>query len=161
MNTVNEESKPFSKGKKNNIKRVVSTDVAVNDVISFLKAKNPRLERRNKLGVESVKEEYIDVIEYVEDGLITFDDNFHPTLTLRKPLFEGMSNDENVIHKINFRNRVKAGDKTRVMNGVDVDKKKGDYILRLVAFICGLSYTEVGELEGSDFDVINQIVSVF
>ena len=142
-------------------KSLVSTDVAVKDVISFLKSKRPKMERRGELDTEKVKESYIDLIEAVEDGKVEFDEGFHPTLTLYSPLFKESSNEKNIVKKISFRNRVKAADKARVMNNLDVENKKGDYTLKLIGFLCQLSNAEVNEIEKSDFDVINQICSVF
>lgn len=140
---------------------VVATEVAVQDVISFLKAKKPKKERRGELEISKVKEEYIDLIEYVEDGLVTFDSDNHPTLTLRVPLYSEHKDDQMHQKTVSFRKRVKAADQTRVMNGVDTEKKKGDYVLKLIGFLCQLSNTDIEQLEKDDFDVINQICSVF
>ena len=144
-----------------NSEKKISTDVAVKEVISFLTKKSPKLSRRGHFSEEKVKVEYIDLIEYVEDGLISFDDNFHPTLTLRNPIFGDSENEKNIVRKISFKSRVKAADKTRVMNGIDIEKRKGDYILSLISFLCGLNKAEVNDLESDDYDVINQICSVF
>lgn len=148
------------------IKKVkVSRDVAVNDLIEFLKVKKAKAHRRESLSPsmvlksgETLEESYIDAIDAIEDGLLTFDENMRATYKLRFPLYEG---SEHSISEVNFRERIKRANIAEVVNGLDPKREGGTYLLKLISYCTQLSMADVKNLEDDDFDTLNQICSVF
>ena len=51
--------------------------------------------------------------------------------------------------------------RTLLMNGLDPKKDLGTYMIVVISHICNLSKTEVQLLEKEDYEVLNQICSVF
>ena len=117
--------------------------------------------RRGKMTDEKIEEDYEDVIEAIEDGLLVFDEKQKPTYTLRNPLYANATDKSLIKKEVSFRSRIKQADKNLVMDGLDIKKQMGTYTLKYISFITQLSLTEVKELETDDFDVLNQICSVF
>lgn len=139
----------------------VSQEVALEELKNFLKKHKSKEFRRGTLTDEKIKTEYVDVLEAIEDGLLVFDDKNHPTYTLAHPLFEDADNQDLVVKQVKFRSRVKAADKTLVMDGLDFEKQRGTYVVKLLSYITKLSMTEVKQLEDEDYVVLNQLCSVF
>lgn len=138
----------------------IATEVALTELTSFLKIHLKKEFRRGKLPQEKIKEEYIDVIEAIEDGHLIFNGK-KPEYTLREPLFKDAENKQNIVSKVTFRQRIKEADRALVMDGLDLEKQRGTYILKLLSYMTQLSLTEIKELEKEDFNVLNQICSVF
>ena len=139
----------------------VSNEIAVKEVTDFLRKHKEKEFKRGKMTEDVILEEYIDVIEAVEDGLITFDDHGKPVYTLKKPLYADAKDKSLVVDKVTFRARIKESDKNMLMDNLDVKKQMGTYTIKYISFMTQLSMTEVKELENDDFDVLNQICSVF
>lgn len=139
----------------------VSNEIAVKEVTDFLRKHKEKEFKRGKMTEDVILEDYIDVIEAVEDGLITFDDHGKPVYTLKKPLYADAKDKSLVIDKVTFRARIKESDKNMLMDNLDVKKQMGTYTIKYISFMTQLSMTEVKELENDDFDVLNQICSVF
>lgn len=142
-------------------KQVLSPEVAVAELTNFLKKHKSKEFRRGQLTEEKIKEDYVDVLEAIEDGLLVFDEKGNPEYTLEKPLFEDAENQDLVVKTIKFRSRVKAADKALVMDGLDFEKQRGTYVIKLLSYITMLSVAEVKQLENEDFVVLNQLCSVF
>jgi hypothetical protein len=139
---------------------VVSKDVAMEELTTFLKKQLPKEFRRGKMTSEKIEEDYIDVLEAIEDGLLVFDSNGKPVYELRSPLKN--SEGEISIKQVTFRSRIKGADKTILMNGIDPKKQLGDYMIKVISYMTQIDSNElVKKLEKEDFDVLNQICSVF
>lgn len=139
----------------------VSREVAIKDLTNFLKKHKSKEFSRGKLTDDVIEEDYIDVIEAIEDGLLVFDDKAKPTYTLRNPLFATADDKSLQVTEVTFRSRIKESDKNMLMDNLDIKKQMGTYTIKYISFITQLSMTEVKELEKDDFEVLNQICSVF
>ena len=146
--------------KPENETKKVATEVAVKELTEFLKKYKSKEFRRGKLSTEKISDDYIDAIEAIEDGLLVFKDNT-PTYTLREPLFSKAEDKALVVKEVNFRTRIKEADRALIMDGLDLEKKRGTYVLKTLSYITQLSMVEIKELGKDDFDVLNQICSVF
>lgn len=141
-------------------KKKVSRDVALAEWTEFLKIHMKKEFRRGKMTQDRIEEDYIDVLEAMEDGHLVFDGN-KPIYTLRDPLFADASDKSLKVETVTFRSRIKEADRTLIMDGLDLEKKRGTFVLKTLSYITQLSMTEVKKLEKDDFDVLNQICSVF
>lgn len=142
-------------------KKKISEDVALVDITKFLKKFKAKEFRRGQLDDAKIREEYIDVLEAIEDGLITFNEENHPTYTLRNPIeVESKDKDKGTYH-VNFKTRVKPSEKARIMDGLNVEKQAGTFAIKYICFVAQLSKSDVDMLSADDYDVINQICSVF
>lgn len=139
----------------------ISNEVAVKELTAFLQKHKAKDFRRGKMSDEIIREDYIDVIEAIEDGLLIFDEKNSPTYTLRNPLDKGKSDKGLEVSQVTFRSRIREADKNLLMDGLDVKKQMGTYTIKYIAFICQLHMVDVKRLEKDDFDVLNQICSVF
>lgn len=139
----------------------VSKKVALVELTEFLKIHKTKEFRRGKMTSEKIEEDFEDAIEAIEDGLLVFDDKKKPVYTLRNPLYIEAEDQSLVVREISFRTRIKEAEKTLVMDGLDVKKQIGTYTIKYISYICQLSMTDVKQLESEDFEVLNQICSVF
>ena len=139
----------------------LTPELALQEVTNFLKKHKEKEFRRGKMTESVIQEDYIDVIEALEDGNLVFDENLKPIYTLRNPLYAEAKNKELVKDKVEFRSRIKEADKNLLMDGLDLKKQMGTYTIKYISYMTQLSITEVKELEKEDFDVLNQICSVF
>jgi hypothetical protein len=139
----------------------VPKEVAFTEFVEFLKKHKEKEFRRGKMTDNVIEEEYIDVLEAIEDGLLVFDEKNKPVYSLRFPLYESAEDKSLVIKEVSFRSRIKESDKNMLMDGLDIKKQLGTYTLKYISFMTQLSMFEVKELEKDDFDVLNQICSVF
>ena len=98
-------------------KTEISTEIAIEELTTFLKKYRKKDFRRGKVTEEDIKKDYVDVIEAIEDGLLVFK-NGNPVYTLSSPL----KNSEGtvILKDITFRSRVRPADKAIVMNGLDI-----------------------------------------
>ncbi len=142
-------------------KKALSQEAALSELKKFLSKHKSKELRRGQLSDEKIKEDYVDVLEAIEDGFLVFDEKSNPVYTLQHPLFENSDNPDLVVKQVNFRTRIKAADKTLVMDGLDFEKQRGTYVIKLLSYITKLNMGEVKELENEDFLVLNQICSVF
>lgn len=139
----------------------VGKEVAIKELEDFLKIHLKKEFRRGLIDEEKIKEDYPDVIEAIEDGLLVFDEKHKPTYKLRYPLFEKAENQELVVKEVKIRTRIKGADKSVLLNGLNPQKELGTYIVKTISYITQLSITEVKELEREDYDTLNQLCSVF
>ncbi|WP_300440698.1 hypothetical protein [Christiangramia sp.] len=147
--------------KKQEDQKSVSSEMALKELKNFLKKHKSKEFRRGQLTDDKIREDYVDVLEAIEDGLLVFDDKLHPTYTLEHPLYENSDNPDLVVKQVNFRSRVKAADKTLIMDGLDFEKQRGTYVVKLLSYITKLSITDIKQLENEDFVILNQLCSVF
>ena len=139
----------------------VSKEVAFKDVKSYLEKHLKKEFRRKQMPDSKIYDEYEDMIEAVEDGLLIIDSKGKVEYTLRYPLFADKEDSSLAIKKVEIRSRIKAADKHVLMDGLEVQKKLGTYTLRIIAYITMLQEVDIKELEKDDFDTLNQLCSVF
>ena len=139
----------------------VSKEVAFKDVKTYLEKHLKKEFRRKQMPDSKIYDEYEDMIEAVEDGLLIIDSKGKVEYTLRYPLFTDKEDAGLAIKKVNIRGRIKAADKHLLMDGLDVQKKLGTYTLKIIAYITEVQLADVKQLEKEDFDTINQLCSVF
>ena len=139
----------------------VSKEVAFKDVKTYLEKHLKKEFRRKQMPDSKIYEDYEDMIEAVEDGLLIIDSKGKVEYTLRYPLFTDKEDAGLAIKKVNIRGRIKAADKHLLMDGLDVQKKLGTYTLKIIAYITEVQLADVKQLEKEDFDTINQLCSVF
>lgn len=142
-------------------KKAVNQEVAIEDLRAFLSKYKKREARKGELTQEKLLEDYPDVIEAICDGLITFDDRNHPTFKLRHPIVPESGNTDLGTTEVTFRTRIKVSDKARIMDGLNVQTQQAKYVLRYTAYITELAISDIDRLDPEDYDVINQIGSVF
>lgn len=137
----------------------VAREVAMEELTKFLKIHLPKEFKRGTMNEEKIEEEYLDVLEAIEDGNLIFDEFKKPVYNLVSPL----KNSEDVISvsEVTFRSRIKGADKTVLMNGIDPKKQLGDYMIKVISYMTQLPANLVKKLEKEDFEVLNQICSVF
>lgn len=137
----------------------IATDVAIQELTVFLKKHLSKEFRRGKMTDEKIKDDYIDVIEAIEDGFLVFDEAGKPTYNLQHPIKN--DKDEEVVKSVSFRSRIKGADRTVLMNGIDPKKQLGDYMIKVISYMTQESPEIVKKFEKEDFDVLNQLCSVF
>jgi hypothetical protein len=133
---------------------VVAVEIATNDVKAFAEY---HLEKT--IDIEKIKEDYPDVIEAVGLGLISFDEDQTPTLTLRKPVKD--INGTIVVEYLNFRTRMLASDQERLAKGVDMKVDSFKLINRFKGFFITQPVAMLDKFGKFDLRVIDQLTSVF
>ena len=136
----------------------IDTKVAFQEVKTFVEKHKAKEVRRGNLTDEIIEK---DLIEAVEDGLLIFDKHLSPTYTLREPLHEHLEDAGLVIREVKFKSRITEAEKALVMDGLDVAKQTGTYVLKTMAHITMLKMADIKVIKKDDFDVLNQICSVF
>lgn len=109
---------------------------------------------------EKITEDYPDIIEAVKLGLLVFDDEQTPTLTLKKPV---KTTEGNVaLDRIVFKTRIRASEKEKLTKGIDLEGEQVLLLNKLKAFFMQQPKAYLDKLE-SKFDerVIDQICTVF
>ena len=143
------------------MEKQVSEEVAFEDVKSYLKKHLRKEFRRGQMSDDKIKEEYFDLIEAVQDGLLTLDDKGKAVYRLRDPLYTDKENKDLAITEIQIRNRVRAADKNLLMDGINPQKQLGTYTVKIISYITQMDIRDVKELSKDDFDVLNALCSVF
>ena len=146
---------------KKNETRAISKEVAISELTKFLQKYKRKEFGKGELTEDKIEDNFPDVIEAIQDGLIVFDDKNHPTLTLRFPIETENKDKDLGIYVVNFRSRIKPSDKANIMDGLNIQTQQGKYILKFMSYITGMSGNELDKLDTEDYDTINQICSVF
>jgi len=133
----------------------VSTEVAFAELVEFLKLHRRKEFRRNLLSDDQIKLDYPDLLIAIEDGLLTFN-GAQPTYELRYPV-----DAENSIKKVVPRTRINPVDQANVMNGLDIQKEKGTFIIKKLCFICQISQGDLILMDNEDYETISQLAAVF
>lgn len=144
-------------------KKVLATDVALEELTKFLKKHKAKEFRRGTIKIDKISEEYIDVLEALEYGNLTFDDKLNPKYTLIEPILpDDKDADASLgIREITFRSRIKPSVKADLMDGLDVQKQAGKFSMRYVSYIIQQPIAILDKLSNDDYDALNQICSVF
>jgi hypothetical protein len=144
----------------------VSNEVAFNEVKDYLKKHLKKEFRRNQMPDSKIEDEYLDLIEAVEDGLLIFDKQGKAVYKLRDPLDTDkdgnkLESADLIVKEVKLKSRIKAADKHVLMDGLNVQKQLGTYTLKIISYITQLHEKDIKRLEKDDFDVLNQLCSVF
>lgn len=144
-------------------KKVMPQEMAIGELTKFLKKYKKKEFRRGLMTDDKIKEDYVDVIEALEDGYLVIDEKLNLKYTLREPL---MPEDKNAdvslgIKEITFRSRVKPSAKADLMDGLDVQKQAGKFSMRYISYIIQQPIGILDKLDSDDYDVLSQICSVF
>ena len=146
---------------KKNETKAISKEVAISELTKFLQKYKRKEFRKGELTEDKIEDNFPDVIEAIQDGLVVFDDKHHPTLTLRFPIETENKDKDLGIYEVSFRSRIKPSDKANIMDGLNLQTQQGKYVLKFMSYITGMSGNELDKLDPEDYDTINQISSVF
>tara|TARA_B100000953_G_scaffold297883_1_gene293564 strand:- start:4124 stop:4567 length:444 start_codon:yes stop_codon:yes gene_type:complete len=145
---------------KNEVKKI-NRKQAVEEMSKFLEKHDPKGFRRGEYSKDKILEDYVDVIEAIEDGKLVFDDHLVPTYEYYEPLFPDSNTRSEKDDACTLRSRVKAADKALVMDGLNFEKQRGTYALKMLSYLCQIEMYRVKELGSTDFNTLNQLCSVF
>jgi|GEM_PF-1724271 len=154
---------PLFKLKTMSKQKVLATEVALVELTKFVKKHKAKEFRRGKITEEQIPTEYIDILESLEDGNLEFDENLNPKYTLMDPVLPTEKNADASLglREITFKTRIKPTSLANIMQGIDVQKDSGTFSLKYMSYITGLSLIMIDKLSKDDYDVLNQICSVF
>lgn len=135
-------------------KAVISRDVGIVDVENFVNTF-----AKKAIKTSDVEEKYLDILEAVEDGLLTFNESYVPKLTLKTPIKN--TDGEVSLSEINFKTRIKPTDLANIGKGLNLATDTLNMQLRMVANICGQPIAFLDLLSKYDYDVVSSVASVF
>lgn len=141
--------------KTKDTKEVISKEVAIEEIRNFLNKYN----RRQDFSDSKIEEDYPDALEAVQLGLLVFDDKKVPLFTLETPIKD--DDNEVVLKQVSFKTRIKPSTKANLAEGIDLRKQAVKYSLNVVAFIIDQPKPMLDKFEPFDYDVIQQVSSVF
>ena len=132
----------------------ISKEVALVELESFIN-------RFVKKPVEftELEETYPDILIAIMDGLVNFNDAGVPVYKLKFPITA--ENGDVVISEINFKTRIRPTTLADLAKGLHPQKEVFTLQLRMTAYIIEQSVVVLDKFERYDYDVINQISSVF
>ena len=142
-------------------KKAVSEQQAFTEFKEFLSKYKKKELRRGELTDDMIKEEYRDVLEALESGHLVLASGKPPVYSLQEPLVTEENSGALNIEKIEFRTRIRPSEKAAVMSGLNVEKDVGKFALRYLAFVTQQPQAILDLLDTIDYDVCNQLASVF
>lgn len=134
--------------------KVISKEVALIDLESFV---NKFLKK--PLTSNEAEDTYPDVLDAIMEGLVVFNENGVPVYTLKNPIKNEAG--EVSISEINFKTRIKPLALAGIAKGIDLKNDVLTLQLRMVSFIIDQPFQMIDKFERYDYDVINQISTVF
>jgi len=136
-------------------KELIAREVALSELRNFLNKYN----RKQDFSDAKIEEDYPDALEAVELGLLIFDEKKVPVFTLETPV----KNDDGdvALALVNFKTRIKPSTKANLAEGIDLRKQAVRYSLNIVAHIIDQPKPMLDKFEPFDYDVIQQVSSVF
>lgn len=136
------------------MKTVISKEIATNDlegfVNKFVKKPCPR---------EELEETYPDVLDAIMDGFLHFKEDGIPVLKLKYPVKNDVGDVS--LSEINFRTRIKPTTLADLAKGLHPQKEVFTLQLRMTAYIIDQPMMMLDKFERYDYDVINQVATVF
>ncbi len=133
---------------------VISKEVALDELESFINkfVKKPCLK-------ENMEDTYPDVLDAIMDGFISFKEDGVPVFILKDPI----KNDAGDISlsEINFRTRIKPTTLADLAKGLHPQTQVFTLQLRMTAYVIDQPVAMLDKFSRYDYDVINQISSVF
>lgn len=135
-------------------KVVISKEVALDELETFINrfVKKPAPK-------EELEETYPDVLEAIMDGFLSFKEDGIPVLKLKDPI--KLEDGSILIPEINFRTRIKPTTLADLAKGLHPQKEVFTLQLRMTAYIIDQPVSMLDKFERYDYDVINQIATVF
>lgn len=134
--------------------KVISKELALNDLESLINKFVKRPDAR-----EVLEKKYLDVLEAIQDGFLSFDEEMNPVFKLKNAI----KNDkgEVSISEIKFKTRILPSQLTELAKGLHpVD----DLFLlqnKMTGFIISQPIAILDKFSRYDLDVINQLASIF
>ncbi len=132
----------------------ISEEIAVKELQEFVEKYN-----YNEKSESEIIEEYPMVLRAVKEGLLIFDDELKPIYTLKYPLI--LKDDDLSVKEIKFKTRIKPLELKRIAGNPQVTKNQQFFALKCLEFLTGCSIGEINEFEKYDYQVIEQISTVF
>jgi len=135
-------------------KTVISKEVALGELETFINrfVKKPAPK-------EELEETYPDVLEAIMDGFLSFKEDGIPVLKLKDPI--KLEDGSILIPEINFRTRIKPTTLADLAKGLHPQKEVFTLQLRMTAYIIDQPVSMLDKFERYDYDVINQVSTVF
>ena len=137
------------------MKTVISKEIALDELEIFIGKFVKKPCTKGEL-----EDTYPDVLEAIMDGFLSFkEDEVPPVLRLKNPI----KNDagEVSLSEINFRTRIKPTTLADLAKGLHPQKEVFTLQLRMTAYIIDQPVAMLDKLSRYDYDVINQVSSVF
>jgi len=135
-------------------KTVISKEVALKELDQFVNrfVKKP-------VPVDELEEGYPDILEAIMDGHLSFDGMGVPVLKLKDPIKN--DKDEVSVAEITFKTRIRPTTLADIASGIDLKKDSLKLQLKMVSYIIDQPVAMLDRFERYDYDVINQIATVF
>jgi hypothetical protein len=135
-------------------KKVISKEVALGELETFINkfVKKPAPK-------EEFEETYPDILEAIMDGFLSFKEDGIPLLKLKDPI--KLEDGSILISEINFRTRIKPTTLADLAKGLHPQKEVFTLQLRMTAYIIDQTMSMLDKFERYDYDVINQVSTVF
>lgn len=133
----------------------VEREIAIEEIQKFVE----KHEGGKKKEDYQIENDYPQMLQAIEWGLLSFDDEMKPTLKLKDPVMT--TDNEVAVDTITFRTRIKPTQLAEVMKGVDLAKNQLEYSLRCIAYLTGQAKAMLDKFSKFDYKVIDQISTVF
>jgi len=137
-----------------NKEKAVSKDIALKEIETLI---NRFVKRPVKF--EEIEETYPDIVDAIMDGYLSFDGTGIPVLSLKEPI--KAESGTIVLETINFKTRIKPTVLRDLSRGIDLRKDPMGLPLKMISFITDQPELMVDNYSGYDYDVINQICTIF
>jgi len=137
-----------------NTKMIVAKEVALDDLEQFINRFVKRPEPR-----EDLEAKYLDVLDAVQDGFLTFGKDSIPTLKLKFPV----KNDQGEVSlsELSFKTRILPSELTSISKGLHPINDLFLLQNKMTGFVIGQPVAMLDRFERYDLDVINQLAAVF
>lgn len=142
-------------------KKVMTREVSTQEMKGFLAKYDKKGAKKGKHTDTYIEEEFETCLEALEAGNLVFNEHKVPTLTLFEPLYKNAENQALVKKTVTFKSRIRQAEKVLVMDGLNLEKQQGTYVLKVMSYMTQLSLTDIKNLESEDYEILNQICSVF
>lgn len=135
-------------------KAVISKEVALKELEQLINrfVKKP-------VSNDKLEETYPDILDAIMDGYLSFDGTGVPVLKLKDPI---KLEDGSVLHsEINFRTRIKPLTLANIAKGLNPQTEVFMLQLKMTSFIIDKDVEMLDNFSRYDWDVIQQVSSVF
>jgi hypothetical protein len=106
-----------------------------------------------------LKETYPDVLEAIVDGYLSFDEDGLPILKLKQPIKSESGNV--VLSEVTFKTRIKPTALASIAKGIDLKNDALTLQLKMISYIIDQPVAMLDKFGRYDYDVINQVSTVF
>lgn len=135
-------------------KTVISKEIALKEIEKLI---NKFVKR--PVEFDKIEETYPDVLEAIMDGYLSFDEKGVPVLKLKEPVKAESGNI--VLETINFKTRIKPLTLRDLAKGVDLKRDPLGLPIKQIAYITNQPEVMVDNYGKYDYDVIDQLCSIF